>query len=73
MRFYPKYDYPDEITRIFVPEDVFRKTQTEIHKEMRRENRILYANKFGPKNFQELISEIKKELKSDQKKVNCYT
>ena len=66
LRFYPKYSNPDEITRITVPEEVFTKMQ----KETMTDSPILYANKLGPKTFNELINEIKKELKNESVYLN---
>ena len=65
MRFYPKYANFDEITRISVPEEVYSKIKTQNQKQMKRDSLVLYANKFGPKIFPELITEIKKELKNE--------
>ena len=70
MRYYPKYANSDEITRIFVPEEVFEKTKKENQLKTNRDSPILYANKFGPKNFVELINEIKNELKNESKFLN---
>ena len=65
MRFNSKYSFPENITRVSVPEEVFKITEFENQIAVKTKKLLLYHNQNGPKTFNELIQEISNELKNE--------
>ena len=70
MRYNPKYKFADEITRIVVPEGLYKKVEKKLKSEKSTHKPIFYTNKYGPKTFNELVAEITLELKNESMFLN---
>jgi WD40 repeat protein len=65
MRLNMKNGYPDKVSIINVAEEVYDKVNSK-NERLKIENQlVLYANQFGPININELIYEIRKEIKTE--------
>ena len=69
-RFNPQYGFQEEISRIYIPQEFYVKEMSQIEKHNITNENVTYANKFGPKTFNELKNEITKEMKNMGESLN---
>ena len=73
FRFCPKYSFPDKISQLKVPEEIFTKIMEDNERHQHKDEIIHFANKFGPKHFRHLTEAICWEIKNEATKLGLIT